>query len=178
MTQIKTTTSPPSTGGTSRGAPAREFAPVAAAPEIEPDTVAPLVLRLTLAAAILPHGLQKVFGLFGGPGLSGTFTMFEDAWQIPAYLTAAVIAAEFLGSLGLIAGLLTRLSAIGIAAVMIGAISLVHWEHGFFMNWSGQKAGEGFEYHLLAIGIAIAIVIRGPGRLSIDHWRHRRRATA
>ncbi len=72
------------------------------------------------------------------------------------------------GSLGLIAGCLTRVSAAGIGAVMVGAVFTAHLQSGFFMNWSGAQAGEGFEYHLLAIGLAIAIVIRGGGDWSLD----------
>jgi putative oxidoreductase len=79
-----------------------------------------------------------------------------------------VMIAEFLGSLGLIFGFLTRLSALGIISVMLGAILTVHKQYGFFMNWMGKQAGEGFEYHLLAIGIAIALLIRGGGAFSID----------
>jgi putative oxidoreductase len=76
--------------------------------------------------------------------------------------------AEFLGSLGLIFGFLTRLSALGLISVMLGAILTVHKQYGFFMNWMGNQAGEGFEYHLLVIGVASALLIRGGGAFSID----------
>jgi putative oxidoreductase len=76
--------------------------------------------------------------------------------------------AEFLGPLGLAVGLLTRVAALGIAAVMLGAILTVHRQHGFFMNWYGNAQGEGFEYHVLVIGLAVALVLNGAGVWSLD----------
>jgi putative oxidoreductase len=76
--------------------------------------------------------------------------------------------AEGLGSLGLLTGLLTRVAAFGITVNMIVAVTMVHWQNGFFMNWFGNQKGEGFEYHLLVIAIGIALMIRGGGALSID----------
>lgn len=55
-----------------------------------------------------------------------------------------------------------------IGSIMVGAIFTVHFKFGFFMNWQGNQEGEGFEYHILAIGIALAIIIMGSGSLSID----------
>ncbi len=131
------------------------------------DRVAAL-LRIALGIVILPHGLQKVFGWFGGGGLSGTLGFFEQTFGVPAALTLLVIAAEFLGALGLIVGFLSRAAAAGIGLVLLGAVYLVHWDVGFFMNWSGAQGGEGFEYHILAVAIALAVVIRGSGAWSID----------
>lgn len=127
-----------------------------------------LVLRLTLGIVIFPHGAQKVLGWFGGGGFGGTIGFFEQTWGIPAFLTVLVIIAEFFGSLGLIVGFLSRLCAVGIGLVMAGAMFMVHWPNGFFMNWTGQQAGEGFEYHLLAIGIALALLVTGSGKWSVD----------
>lgn len=132
------------------------------------DQLHPLVIRVILGIVMLPHGLQKVFGWFGGQGISGTLSGFEEHMGIPVALGALVIAAESLGSLGLIVGLLTRVAALGIACVMIGAIVTVHLPNGFFMNWSGQQAGEGFEYHLLALGMALSLMLSGAGRFSLD----------
>jgi putative oxidoreductase len=126
-----------------------------------------LILRLVLAVVFFPHGTQKVFGLFGGQGLKATLQSFTSA-GIPMGFALLAIAAEFLGSLGLAVGLLTRVAAFGIACVMLVGIVTVHWQQGFFMNWSGDKQGEGFEYHLLALGIAIALVIMGGGVWSLD----------
>lgn len=128
----------------------------------------PLLLRLTLGLVFLPHGLQKTLGMFGGYGFSGTYGFFTDKMGMPGVVALLVILAESLGALGLIVGFATRLGALGIAAVMSGAIIMAHWQNGFFMNWSGKQAGEGFEYHLLALGIAIVLLIRGGGALSVD----------
>lgn len=133
-----------------------------------PHDVLPLVLRLTLGIVIFPHGAQKLLGWFGGPGVASEIAALESHLGIPAFLTVLVIIAEFFGSLGLIGGFLTRLSAFGIGAVMLGAVFLAHLPFGFFMNWFGTQKGEGFEYHLLAIGLAIALLIRGGGAWSVD----------
>lgn len=127
-----------------------------------------LVIRLTLAAVIFPHGAQKVLGWFGGYGFSGTMGAFTHNMGIPYPLALLAVAAEFLGPLALAAGLFTRVAAFGIAVNMAVAVVLVHWPNGFFMNWSGTQAGEGFEFHLLAIGLALALVISGAGRASVD----------
>lgn len=127
-----------------------------------------LVLRLMLAIVFFPHGAQKVLGWFGGHGLEGTLNYFTQSMGLPLAVAALVIAAEFLGSIGLFFGFLTRLAAFGIACVMLGAIFTVHLQHGFFMNWQGNQAGEGIEYHLLAIAIAVALMIKGGGRWSLD----------
>jgi putative oxidoreductase len=130
-------------------------------------TFIPLLLRLTLAVVMFPHGAQKTLGWFGGHGLRGTLAFFGKQ-GIPMPLALLAVAAEFLGSLGLAVGLLTRVAAFGIACVMLVAIASVHAKVGFFMNWNGTQKGEGFEYHLLALGIAIALIIGGAGRWSLD----------
>lgn len=132
------------------------------------DDSAALILRLTLGIVMFPHGAQKALGWFGGGGISGTLEYFSSAFGVPAVLALLVIAAEFLGSIGLIVGLLTRVAAAGIVAVMAGAVAMVHWQVGFFMNWSGAQQGEGFEFHLLAIGIGLALVVLGGGTASLD----------
>ncbi|MGW8311761.1 MAG: DoxX family protein [Desulfuromonadales bacterium] len=132
------------------------------------DDVAPLVLRVMLGIVFLPHGAQKVLGWFGGYGLEGTLNYFTQTMGIPLVLAILVIAVEFLGAMALIVGFLTRLIAFGIACDMAGAIYFVHLNNGFFMNWSGKQAGEGFEFHLLAITIAAALMITGSGKASVD----------
>ncbi|HXI21066.1 MAG TPA: DoxX family protein [Gemmatimonadales bacterium] len=131
------------------------------------DRVA-LLLRLVLGAVMFPHGAQKVLGWFGGYGFHGTMGFFTGQLHVPALFAVLAIVAEFAGSLALLAGLLTRVAAAGILANMLVAIALVHARIGFFMNWSGQQRGEGVEYHLLAIGIALALIIRGGGAASVD----------
>lgn len=131
---------------------------------------AALVLRVGLGLVIFPHGAQKLFGWFGGYGLEGTLNYFTQTMGLPLFLAVLVIAAESLGSLGLIVGFLTRFAAFGIACVMTGAILTVHLKNGFFMNWAGNQAGEGFEFHLLALTLAVAIMITGGGKASIDSY--------
>jgi putative oxidoreductase len=132
------------------------------------NDISSLVLRVLLGVVFFPHGAQKVFGWFGGPGFSGTMGSFTANMGIPAIFALLAIAAEFLGPLGLLSGLLTRIAAFGIFCNMTVAIFMVHLPYGFFMNWFGKKQGEGFEYHILAIAITIALMIKGGGRLSID----------
>lgn len=132
------------------------------------DDRAALMLRLTLGVVMFPHGAQKALGWFGGGGIPGTLEFFSSAFGVPAVLALLVIAAEFLGSIGLIVGLFTRIAAAGIVAVMAGAVAMVHWQVGFFMNWSGAQQGEGFEFHLLAIGIGLALIVLGGGTASLD----------
>jgi putative oxidoreductase len=131
------------------------------------NDILPLILRLTLGAVMFPHGAQKVLGWFGGAGFSATLQSMTGM-GLPAPLVILVMMAEFLGSIGLIFGFLTRLDALGIISVMLGAIFTVHAKMGFFMNWTGTHAGEGFEYHLLVLGIALALLIRGGGAFSVD----------
>lgn len=127
-----------------------------------------LILRLGLGVVMLPHGLQKTLGLFGGYGFAGSYGYFTDKMGVPGVLAVLVILSESLGSLGLIFGFLTRIAALGVILVMTGAVTMVHWHNGFFMNWTGQQAGEGFEYHILAIAIALALLIKGGGAASVD----------
>jgi putative oxidoreductase len=125
------------------------------------------ILRLAAGIMIFPHGLQKTFGWFGGAGFSAQMAGFERS-HIPAVFAFLAIMAEFLGGLGLIFGALTRIAAFGLACDMIVGVYLVHWHNGFFMNWSGHQKGEGFEFHILAVAIAIVLMARGGGAASVD----------
>ncbi len=127
-----------------------------------------LFIRVFLGTVIFPHGAMKLFGWFGGQGVSATLNAFSQNYHIPAALTLLVIVAESVGAIFLILGFLTRLCAFGILCDMIGAIILVHWPYGFFMNWFGKQPGEGFEYHLLVIGISLGLMLTGGGTWSID----------
>ena len=82
-------------------------------------------------------------------------------------LTRTILLGKSFGSLVLLAGFLTRFTAASLTFIMLGAITTVHLPHGFFMNWFGQR-GEGYEYHLLVIGMAAALLITGGGRWSVD----------
>ena len=119
-----------------------------------------LIARVIVGGIFAAHGAQKLFGAFGGPGLSAVVQMMGPL----GYL---VTIGEFFGGLGLIFGFLSRFSAASIIIIMFGAIGMVHGKFGFFMNWAGNQAGEGFEYHLLAIGALLPIVIVGPGRFAV-----------
>lgn len=127
-----------------------------------------LVLRLALGAVILPHGAQKLLGWFGGYGYRGAMGYFTRTMHIPYPLGVLAIIAEFFGSLALIVGFLTRPAALGILVVMVVAALTAHRRHGFFMNWFGNQEGEGFEYFILAAGIALVLVLTGGGVFSLD----------
>ena len=126
------------------------------------------ILRLGLALVLFPHGAQKLLGWFGGYGWSGTMGFLTGKIGLPTPLAALVILIESIGPLFLLLGLLTRPVALGVIAIMIGAIATVHAPNGFFMNWSGAQAGEGFEYHLLVIAMALVLLVNGGGSLSAD----------
>lgn len=132
------------------------------------DSFAPLIARLTLGLVMFPHGAQKALGWFGGYGFSATMNFFTGQLHIRELFAFLAIAAEFAGSIALIAGLLSRVSAFGIAVVMLMATLTVHASNGFFMNWAGIQKGEGFEYHLLAIGLALVVTLSGAGKWSLD----------
>lgn len=131
------------------------------------NDTAGLIARVVLGIVILPHGLQKLLGMFGGYGFSATVDFFVGS-GIPYIAAVLIIIAESFGALGLIAGFLSRLVAFGIGLIMLGAIFMVHLPNGFFMNWFGNQQGEGFEYHLLVIGLSLIILIVGSGRWSVD----------
>lgn len=132
------------------------------------DDLSAFVLRLTLGCVFFPHGAQKALGWFGGHGLNATLAAFTDKMHIPFIFAILAVAAEFLGAIALILGFFTRVAAFGIAVVMVVAIYMVHGSNGFFMNWGGAQKGEGIEYHLLVIGIAVALMIKGAGSFSVD----------
>ncbi len=131
------------------------------------NDVALTTLRVVLGVVFFAHGAQKMLGWFGGYGFHGTMGFFTHM-GMPSPVAFLVICTEFFGGLGLIVGLLTRIAALGIGVEMIGAIFMVHLPNGFFMNWMGTQKGEGFEYHLLVIAIAAALLLRGAGAFSLD----------
>jgi putative oxidoreductase len=127
-----------------------------------------MLSRLVLGIVFVAHGAQKAFGWFGGLGFDQTVRMFSQGLGIPVFFAVLAILAEFLGGIGLLAGLLSRIAAFGIAVNMLVAIFLVHAQNGLFMNWSGNQRGEGFEYHLLALALTLLIMVRGAGAWSLD----------
>ena len=132
------------------------------------DAWSSLLLRITLGCVMFPHGAQKLLGWYGGNGFSGTMGFFTEQMGMPAVIAFLIIIGESFGSVGLLVGFLTRFTAASLGIIMVGAIGLVHLPNGFFMNWFGQQAGEGYEYHLLVIGICLALMVTGAGRWSVD----------
>jgi putative oxidoreductase len=132
-----------------------------------PDWIQTIV-RLILGVVFFAHGAQKLLGWFGGPGLKGTLRTMHDTLGLPASMAFLAVLAEFLGGVGLITGLLGRVAALGIGVVMLTAIVMVNGRYGLFLNWFGDRKGHGYEYHLLAIALAVVIIVRGSGAMSLD----------
>ena len=120
-----------------------------------------------LGVVFFAHGAQKMLGWFGGYGFGSTLNAFSTS-GMPLPLVLFVIFTEFFGSIALICGAFARVASVAIVLLMVGAIAMVHAHVGFYMNWFGQQKGEGFEYHLLAIALAVAVLIRGAGSFSVD----------
>jgi len=127
-----------------------------------------LVIRLTIGLILFPHGAQKMLGIFGGYGFSGTMGFFTGTMHLPWLIGFLVIVIEFIGSLSLIVGFASRLWSALIIIEMLGAVITTHLNNGFFMNWAGNQKGEGYEFHLLLIGLALATLIDGSGKFSAD----------
>ena len=126
------------------------------------------IVRVVLGVVFFAHGAQMAWGWFGGAGLQSTVRTFREGLHIPAPLALLSVAAQFLGGLGLIFGLLSRVAAFGIAVVMSVALLVVHRKFGFFMNWFGEKQGHGIEYHVLVLALALTVMIKGAGAMSLD----------
>jgi len=133
------------------------------------NLIAPLMIRLPLGLIMMAHGSQKLLGLFGGPGLTGTFRSFEERLHIPPIFTLLAIIAEFAGGFGILSGFLTRLSAAGISTVMLVAIYKIHWANGIFLNMQCVPGrGHGIEYPAALLGMALYLMIAGGGRWCLD----------
>ena len=127
-----------------------------------------IILRLTLSLILFPHGAQKMFGWFGGYGFTGTMDYFTSTVHLPWIIAFLIIIIECIGPFFLFIGFLSRIWALAVVVLFIGIIFTAHIDNGFFMNWFGQQKGEGYEFHLLVIGIALAIVTHGSGKFSVD----------
>jgi putative oxidoreductase len=127
-----------------------------------------LILRLTLGLILLPHGAQKMLGLFGGYGFTGTMGFFTETMHLPWIIGFLVIFIEFIGALALITGFASRIWSVLTILLFTGIILTSHLDNGFFMNWFGNQKGEGYEYHLLIIGLSLALFVNGSGKYSID----------
>ena len=127
------------------------------------NAIAPLVLRIGTGLALMPHGAQKLFGLFGGYGLQGTGQWMASIGIEPGVVMAALAgSAEFFGGLALIFGLLVRPSALVLAITMLVAIFSVHIGNGLFMS------NNGYEFGLALLAGAVSLLLSGAGRASID----------
>ena len=126
------------------------------------------ILRLVIGAVMLPHGIQKLFGLFGGYGFKPTMSYFTDTMKLPWVISLMIILIEFFCSVALIIGFSSRACALLFIIIMLGAIITTNYKFGFFMNWFGNQPGEGYEYHLLVIGMCAALLVTGSGKYSVD----------
>ncbi|MCC6412593.1 MAG: DoxX family protein [Saprospiraceae bacterium] len=126
------------------------------------------ITRLTLATVILPHGCQMMLGWFNGPGFSNAMNYLTQVENLPWLVGFTVILLQFVGALAILAGFASRLMAFGTIFMFLGMILTSHVQHGFFMNWMGDQKGEGFEYHLLVIGLSLVLMVAGAGQWSVD----------
>jgi putative oxidoreductase len=127
-----------------------------------------LVIRVTVAFTMLSHGVQKLFGWFGGYGFEGTIGFFTDTIGLPYIVGLLIILTETIGMIFLLVGFLSRYFGIAVIVILLGAIWF-HWPNGFYMNWSGTLPGEGYEFHVLLIVLALVPIINGGGSYSLDN---------
>ena len=121
-----------------------------------------LVLRIVVGLTMASHGVQKLFGWFGGPGPRGTAGFFGNlGFRAPLAMALLAGLAETSGVLFAL-GFLTPLAALGIAVVMLNAIGSVHWKNGFF------SGNGGIEFPLVLLSTAVAVAATGPGRFAVD----------
>jgi len=132
------------------------------------ESYAPLVLRTVLGSVVLMHGMQKLLGWFGGFGFSKTMLFFTESVGLPWIMGFSVILLETAGAVALIAGIGTRIVSLAYIMLPLGMIFTTHLKNGFFMNWFGTLKGEGYEYFILWIGMALALFITGGGKYSVD----------
>ena len=133
-----------------------------------------VIIRLTTGLILFPHGAQKMLGLFGGFGFSGEMDFLTGTVHLSWLIAFLVIIIEFVGSLSFIVGFASRAWAVLTIILMLGIIFSSHLDNGFFMNWFGNQKGEGYEYHLLIIGLCLATLCNGSGKLSVDTSLQRR----
>lgn len=126
------------------------------------------IARFVIGVIFFAHGAQKMLGWYGGAGFSATLRVLTIQLKLPAPLAVIVISSEFFGGLGLIFGLLSRIAALGILLAMLGAIAMVHYRYGLFMDWHGSQKGHGIEYHLIVMALALIVIVKGAGAFSMD----------
>ena len=135
--------------------------------------VGPVVIRLALGTVFVAHGAQKLFGLWGGGGLTGTAAFFAQLGLAPAYPLAILVGTvELVGGLLLIGGAFTLITAAVLTVDMLVAVWTVHLSSGFFLNWTmAPGQGHGYEFNLVLIAALVSLMFSGPGVLSFDRYR-------
>ena len=128
-----------------------------------------LIIRLVLGIVLFAHGAKSLLGWFGGAGFESTMYYLTNIMQLPVVIGLSVILLQFFGAILLLLGVLVRPLALAVAGMFAGMILTVHFDHGFFMNWFGNKSGEGYEYHILVLALCAALLIQGAGRISVDY---------
>lgn len=135
----------------------------------DPNNWAALVARIILGIVVFPHGAQKLFGWFGGYGFEGTMGYMTTQMGLPWIVGFLVIIIESICALGLMAGFFTRVCAFAILCNFIGIILHTQLDNGFFMNWDMlPDTPEGYEYHILILGVSVVLIIMGAGKWSLD----------
>jgi len=132
------------------------------------DNWAALVARVALGATVFAHGAQKLFGWFGGYGFKGTIGFLTGQAGLPYFIALLVILIESIAALMVVAGILTRVAALGIFGLFTIIMFKFHSANGFFMNWAGNQKGEGIEYFIILLGVALTLIIVGGGKASLD----------
>lgn len=132
------------------------------------NNVTALIARLALGTTVFAHGAQKLFGWFGGYGFEGTMGFLTRQAGLPYFVALLVILIESIAALMIIAGVLTRVAAIGVFGLFTIIMLKFHSVNGFFMNWAGNQKGEGIEYFIILLGVALTLVIAGGGKASVD----------
>ncbi len=133
-------------------------APIFRAPDSRIRELGLSILRLTVGVVFIAHGAQKFF-MLGVPAVTEGFA--QGGIPMPSFMAPFIASVEFLGGIALVVGLLTRLAALGTALTMLGAIFFVHLKGGFFLP-------AGFEYNLVLLSASVALLLMGPGTLSLD----------
>ena len=133
-----------------------------------PNNWSALIARLAIAIVVFPHGAQKLFGWFDGFGFQGTMGFLTHQAGLPYFVALLVILIESIASLMIFFGFATRIAALGVFGLFTGTMLKIHIANGFFMNWNGQQKGEGIEYFILLISLALTLIISGGGKASVD----------
>lgn len=131
-------------------------------------SLALFLLRVILGVVFFAHGAQKVFGWFGGYGLTGTVDYFKNVVHVPTPLAYLGPFVEFVGGIALLFGVFTKFAALGIFVMMLVATLKVHLPMGFFLSGKGDGKGQGYEFTLTLAVISLILALLGGGLYSLD----------